>query len=105
MMRARSSACWWISWNHFIITAARSLAVLLRQGPQALSAATMALWQSTGPRLATLASTRPVAGSVTSKRLLLPTHSPPISASVFSRPGSFSVARGEVFMSMGRSFT
>ena len=104
-MRARSSACCTISWYHFIMIAARSLAVLLRQGPQALSAATMALWQSTGPKLATLARCRPVAGSVTSKRALPATHSPPIKASVFSRLGSFSAASGEVAVCIVVSFT
>ena len=100
MMRARSSACWCSRPNHFIITAARSLAVLARHSGQARSAAAMAASVSAAPSNATSASFRPVAGSCTSKRALPATHSPPISASVFSSVGSFSVARGEVDMSI-----
>jgi hypothetical protein len=41
----------------------RSLAVLERQAGQAALAAAMAAWASWGPRLATSASFKPVAGS------------------------------------------
>ena len=61
MIRARSSLCWCSSANHFSSTAPRSLAVVARQTGQALSAATMAWWHSTAPKLATSASTSPVA--------------------------------------------
>ena len=95
MIRARSSACWWIRWYHFIRMAPRSLAVLLRQAGQARLAAASAAWVSVAPRLATCASTAPVAGSVTANWLLPDTHSPLISAADFSRLGSASEASGE----------
>ena len=76
------------------------LTVLLRQAGHAALAAAMAASASAGPRLATSASLAPVAGSVTSKRLLPASHCPLMRASVFSRLGSLSRARGEVFMSM-----
>ncbi|EWS62411.1 hypothetical protein Y695_04361 [Hydrogenophaga sp. T4] len=103
MMRPRSS---WLAMSrsyHLRRMMLRSLAVLPFQPAQAALAAAMAFSASAGPRLATSASFWPVAGSSTSKRLLPFTHSPLISASVFSRVGSFSRARGEVFMSMGVS--
>ena len=100
MMRARSSACWCSSANHFISTAARSLAALARQAGQALWAAAMAASVSAAPRLATAARCWPVAGSSTSKRASPVTQSPPISASVFSRLASFSADSGELFVSM-----
>ncbi len=99
-MRARSSALATIRENHFISTAWRSLAVFARQAGQALSAAAIAASLSAPPRLATSASFRPVAGSLTSKRAVPATHSPPMRASVLSRPASLSAAMGEVFMSI-----
>ena len=50
-----------------------------------------------------VANLAPVAGSFTSKRLLPLTHWPFTKASVLSRVGSLSRAKGEVFMSMGVS--
>src|SRR6218665_1391312 len=102
MMRARSS--WWASSNshHLRKMMLRSLAVLDFQGPQAAFAAAMAPSASPGPRWATWASFRPVAGSSTSKRRLPATQRLSMSPSVLSRLGSLSVARGEVFMSMAR---
>ena len=81
--------------------AARSLAVRARQVTKAFSAATMAWWHSDGTRLATSAILSPVAGSTMSKRALPAIHSPLTRASVFSSVGSFSLARGEVFMAGG----
>src|SRR5258706_5087875 len=104
MMRARSSAFACRRWNHFIRMAARSFAVLLRHAGHALLAAARAALVSTAPRFATSTSFCPVAGSVTAKRFAPPVHSPPIKASVFKRVGSFSEARGDVFVSMGRSW-
>jgi hypothetical protein len=103
MMRARSSACWISSANHFIRMAWRSLAVLARQAGQAAPAARIAASACAAPRLATCASVIPVAGSDTAKRASPAIHSPSISASVLSNAASFSVESGEVFMSMGSS--
>src|SRR4249920_3662553 len=82
--------------------APRSFAVFARHGPQAFSAAEIAAAASAAPRLASFVSSSPVAGSVTAKRRLPTIHSPLIRPSVFSRPGSFSLERGEVFVSMRR---
>jgi hypothetical protein len=102
MMRARSSALSTIRSNHFISTADRSFAVLLRQAGHAVLAVEMACSVSDAPRLATSASFRPVAGSVTSKREEPLTQMPLMRASVASRLASLSRLRGEVFMSMPR---
>jgi len=79
----------------------RSFAVLAFQAGQAALAAAMAASASAGPRLATSASLAPVAGSCTSKRLVPATHCPLMSASVLSRVGSLSWARGEEDMAVG----
>src|SRR3990167_2825901 len=89
--------------NHLRRMMLRSLAVLVFQAGQAALAAAMAASASFGPRLATSASLRPVAGSFTSKRLLPATHWPLIRPSVLSRLGSLGWARGDVFISMGWS--
>ena len=99
-MRARSSACWCSSANHFMRMPARSLAVLLRQAGQAALAACTARRAASAPWFATSASFWPVAGSLTAKRSVALVHSPSISESVLSSVASASDASGEVFMSM-----
>src|SRR3989338_10766815 len=94
MMRPRAS---WFAMSmsyHLRRMMERSLAVLERHAGQAALAAVMAAWASWGPRLATSARSWPVAGSCTAKRLAPVTHWPSTRASVLSRLGSLSWARG-----------
>ena len=103
MMRPKSSTLAISRSYHLRSKMLRSLLVLPRQAGRAALAAAMAASASLAPKLATSASLMPVAGSLTSNRLLPLTHWPLTKASVFRREGSFNRASGEVFMSMGVS--